>query len=254
MKKVSLKRPSPALVVAVLALVAALAGSAVAADPFATTAAKKVTKKKVKKIANKQIEKRLPWGTEDIGDGAVTTEKIDDDAVTSGKIARGAVRTGKIEDGAVTGPKINNGAVGGNKLDVTSARNALGLHISGRRELNPPEGSSTVTPLVQAGGVLVFGRCEDLGADNEASIRATGPANGFVQYIRFNTDLINLDWDRNGLGATPTTLVSTDAQSGAVGAQIDGWAITGGAAIEVTATAQVNAQGDKCVFAGAGRS
>jgi hypothetical protein len=47
-------RPSPAIVVAVLALVAAVAGTAVAADPVANTA---VSKKKTKKIATKQAQK-----------------------------------------------------------------------------------------------------------------------------------------------------------------------------------------------------
>jgi hypothetical protein len=54
----SLKRsgPSPALIVAVVALVAALAGTAVAADPLATTS---VSKKKTKKIAKKQANKAV---------------------------------------------------------------------------------------------------------------------------------------------------------------------------------------------------
>jgi len=56
-------RPSPAIVVAVLALVAAFAGTAVAEE--ATTSAKPVTKKKAKKIANKEIDKRFPIGGDD---------------------------------------------------------------------------------------------------------------------------------------------------------------------------------------------
>jgi hypothetical protein len=51
-------RPSPAAVIAVVALVAALAGTAVASDPGATTSA--LGKKKVKKIARKQISKAAP--------------------------------------------------------------------------------------------------------------------------------------------------------------------------------------------------
>jgi hypothetical protein len=49
-------RPSPALIVAVIALVAALAGTAVAADP----STRKITKSKVKTIAVKQINKAAP--------------------------------------------------------------------------------------------------------------------------------------------------------------------------------------------------
>ena len=70
MRGITRARPNPALIVAVLALVAALAGTAVAADPIATDSA--VTKKKVKKIANKQINKRFPIGAGDIADEAVT--------------------------------------------------------------------------------------------------------------------------------------------------------------------------------------
>jgi hypothetical protein len=51
------RRPSPAIIVAVLALVAALAGTAIA-GPNASTSA--VSKKKVKKIATKQIKKLAP--------------------------------------------------------------------------------------------------------------------------------------------------------------------------------------------------
>lgn len=61
-------RPSPALVISVLALVAALAGTAVAGDPIATTS--KVSKKKVKRIAKrkakKQINKTLPIGSAEL--------------------------------------------------------------------------------------------------------------------------------------------------------------------------------------------
>ena len=71
MKRIKQRRPSPAIVVAVLALVAALAGTAVA-GPDATISAKKVTKKKVKKISNKQIDKRLPWTGDEIDESTLT--------------------------------------------------------------------------------------------------------------------------------------------------------------------------------------
>jgi hypothetical protein len=51
-------RPSPAIVVAMVALVAALAGVAVAAGPMVTK--RSVSKSEVRRIANAQIRKRFP--------------------------------------------------------------------------------------------------------------------------------------------------------------------------------------------------
>lgn len=71
-------RTSPAILVVALALVAAVAGTAFAGTDATTSA---INKKKVKKIAAKQIDKRVPWGTDDIADGAVTSSKLADGAV-----------------------------------------------------------------------------------------------------------------------------------------------------------------------------
>jgi len=126
MRRVFKSRPSPAIVVAVVALVAALAGTAVA-GPDASTSA--VTKKKVKKIANKEIDKRFPLGTAGLADSAVTTPKLGDGAVTTPKLGDGAVTTPKLGDGAVTEPKLGDGAVTTTKLAddaVTSGKIGAG--------------------------------------------------------------------------------------------------------------------------------
>jgi hypothetical protein len=93
MERITRSRPSPALIVGVVALIAALAGTAVA-GPEATTSA--VTKAKVKKIAKKQARKLLPITTEELGDNAATTPKIADNAVTTPKIANDAVTAPKL--------------------------------------------------------------------------------------------------------------------------------------------------------------
>ena len=76
-------KPSPALLVAVVALVAALGGGAVAG--VAVTALNKQEKKQVAKIAKKQakkqVDRKLPLGTEGIADGAVTAAKLAEGAV-----------------------------------------------------------------------------------------------------------------------------------------------------------------------------
>ena len=93
MKRVFSARPSPAIIVAVVALVAALAGTAIAGPGAGTSA---LTKAKVKKIAGKEVAKAFPVGTGGIADLAVTTGKLADDAVSNGKIAAGAVTKGKL--------------------------------------------------------------------------------------------------------------------------------------------------------------
>jgi hypothetical protein len=89
MKRFHVSRPSPAMVVALLALIVALGGSAYAA----------------KKIGSKQLKKNAVT-TKKIKNGAVTGSKIANNAVTTGKIANNAVTTGKIADNAVTAGKI----------------------------------------------------------------------------------------------------------------------------------------------------
>jgi uncharacterized protein (UPF0333 family) len=63
-------RPSPALIVAVIALVAALAGTAIASNPQATSSA--INKKKVKQIAKKQANKAVANALP-IGSGELAT-------------------------------------------------------------------------------------------------------------------------------------------------------------------------------------
>jgi hypothetical protein len=75
MERTAASRPSPAIIVAVLALVAALAGTAVAER--ATTSAKPVTKKKAKKITRKQINRLAPGLSVASADTATNAENAD---------------------------------------------------------------------------------------------------------------------------------------------------------------------------------
>ena len=75
MNTIKRSRPSPALVVAIVALVAAFAGTAIAApgdDGLTKSKVKKIAKKK----ANQQINKQLPWGETDLGPDSVTSEQL----------------------------------------------------------------------------------------------------------------------------------------------------------------------------------
>jgi hypothetical protein len=82
MKRFRPRVPGPALILSLIALVVALAGTSYAA------------------LSNSV-------GTRQLTDGAVTTKKIKTGAVTTDKIKDGAVTTTKIKNGAVTASKIN---------------------------------------------------------------------------------------------------------------------------------------------------
>lgn len=87
--KVGIGRPSPAMVVALIALIAALSGSAYAA----------------------------------IARNSVGTRQLKASSVTTGKIANNAINGAKVADGSLTGTDINLGALG-TVPSATSAQSA----------------------------------------------------------------------------------------------------------------------------------
>ncbi len=79
MSRIKRARPSPAILVSVIALVATLGGSAVA--EVATTAKlnrkeKKQTKKIADKRANKQIDKKFPIDGSQVADGSLSAADV----------------------------------------------------------------------------------------------------------------------------------------------------------------------------------
>lgn len=93
MRKFRIKRPSPALVIAILALFMAGSGGAYAAS----------------KITTNQIQ-----------DGAITTSKLGKQAVTTGKLRKQSVGTAKLKDESVTTDKLGDKSVTKSKLADTS--------------------------------------------------------------------------------------------------------------------------------------
>jgi hypothetical protein len=148
MSRVRGKRPSPSLVISILALFVALGGSAYAA-------------------------------------GKIGTKNIKNNAVTAAKIKKNAVTTAKIKNGAVTGAKINAATLGTvpnathaatadsatkatdatnatNAVNATNATNAVNFsrfHTSGLVKAG-------LDQTVDLGGTAPFtlkGHCEDIG-------------------------------------------------------------------------------------------
>jgi hypothetical protein len=149
-------KPSPAMIVALIALFAALGGASYAAATKIGTAQLKngavtapklhrfaVTSTKIatgavngSKIASAAVGRpqlsaasvtndAIADGAispEKLETGAVTTEKLVDGAVTTAKLGDGAVESGKLGDLAVTTEKLANGSVRSGKFGPTIVR------------------------------------------------------------------------------------------------------------------------------------
>jgi hypothetical protein len=107
--KFSIGRPSPALVVAVVALIAALSGTAYAA----------------------------------LGKNSVGTRQLKSKAVTSGKIANNAVTSAKVAQNSITGADINLSALG-TVPSATSATSAGNANTVSGHGANCPGGTTLI--------------------------------------------------------------------------------------------------------------
>lgn len=142
-------RLSPAMVIALLALVVALSAPAQAA--MERLAAGTVGTAQLKNGA---------VTTPKIRDGAVTTPKIRTGAVTNPKIGNGAVTNGKIGSGAVTSSKIRDGSVGLGDLSSAATPRPPVFHGVELRDAAIPSGEWTtvLTLNLPAGAWMVFGK------------------------------------------------------------------------------------------------
>jgi hypothetical protein len=115
------RRPSAGLIVAVIALVAALAGTAIAA-PANTVKSKHIVDLTIK--------------AKDIRDAAVTTPKLADAAVTTPKLADSAVDSTKIADFTVADQDLAGNSVFTDKIaDETIGNQDIGEDAVGSSEL-----------------------------------------------------------------------------------------------------------------------
>jgi hypothetical protein len=116
------RRPQPALVVALVALIAATGGTATALPGRNTVDRNDVKKNAIrsKAIKNGQVARA------DIADGAVTGAEIADGAVTGAEIADGAVGGADIAKGGVSGAEIADGTVRASDLDPIEPYHTIG--------------------------------------------------------------------------------------------------------------------------------
>jgi len=171
-RQISALRPSAAIVVAVLALVAALAGTAVAGRDVSTSA---VSKKKVKKIAKKQAVKQInelaPGLSVAHADTAETAETADTANIAANANALGGIApsgfatrlfayvrvdlpsTYEVEYGRGVTGVTSTGTAG--EYDVTFNRNVAGCAAHATPGIGSPRGGELDANLTTFAGVLV---------------------------------------------------------------------------------------------------
>jgi hypothetical protein len=108
-------RPSPALVVACLALLVSLGGTSVAAVNALAPNSVGTSQLKNNAVVTAKI-KSGGVGVSDIASNAVQTAKIKNSAVTAAKLASNAVTNAKIGDNAVNSAKVEDGSLSASDL------------------------------------------------------------------------------------------------------------------------------------------
>ena len=210
-----IKPPSPAMVVAMVALFIALGGAGYAAVSiprnsvgtsqlrnFAVTPVKIQNNAiKTNKLRNNAVTTtKLANGvvsTPKLADGAVSTPKLADGAVSTPKLGDGAVTTSKLGDGAVTTPKLGDGTVNSAKIadgSVVPADVAAGFQIPGMIFAHA---------RVQADGTLEPNQFRNIAQANIEHVAASGiycfgglspaPTSALVSFDNAQVALADLD-------------------------------------------------------------
>jgi hypothetical protein len=212
------KRPSPAMIVALIALFAALGGSAYAA----------------KKIGTKEIKAN---------------------AITTGKIKKNAITTSKIKKEAVTGAKIKETTLGAvpNATNATNATNAVNAtnwsryYTSGLKKANLGQ----TVALGAIGPFSIEGVCTDAGGGtNEAQVRISTNASGSFLYTD-ESSYTEADFDPGDPGFLTTEVASSGPYwLGYYGYYNEWHAVSpdGSQILQGYANAGVHAFGSPCAF------
>ena len=136
MLKIRAKRPSPSLVISILALFVALGGSAYAASKV---------------------------GTKNIKNNAITAAKIKKNAITTAKIKNEAVTGAKIKEASLgTVPSAVNADNATNATNAANAANAANFSRFFSSGMKKASIGQTV-PLLTVGPFTITGKCADKG-------------------------------------------------------------------------------------------
>ena len=170
-------RPTPALIVALAALVMAMSGAAIALpgknSVDASDLAKgSVTTRAIAKgaVGSKQIDGASIKGNR-LKDGGVGEKQLKDAAVTEAKVADGAVTTAKLADGAVTAAKVGDGTLSTKNLSndfVLSSDAGSFVKLTATEGANEAAARAAApeTTLFAKGDITITAKCfRDTGGD-----------------------------------------------------------------------------------------
>lgn len=209
-------RPTPALLIALTALVMAMSGAAIAlpgkGSVDASDLAKgSVTQKAIAKgaVGSKQIIGKSIKGNR-LKDGAIKSDQLADGAVTDAKLADGAVTGAKLAAGAITAANVGDGTLSTKNLSndfVISSDAGSFVKLTATDGANEAAARTAApeTTLMTKGDITISAKCfRDTGGDQTfAEMYVATSANGAV----FNgtvdaltggnaaTDFLNTDTD-----------------------------------------------------------
>jgi hypothetical protein len=129
------RRPSPAMVVASLALVVALAGTAIAAPTAIKSILSKKEKKQVKNIANTQVNTLAPGLSVASANNA---KAVSDDTISSSKVINGSLRAPDV--GVSSGTfNYNSASIPANSCLFSGSQAAPGASVGDTVLVTPPD-------------------------------------------------------------------------------------------------------------------
>ncbi len=279
MSWISKSRPSPAMIVAMAALVMAMSGAAIALPgkgKVQTNDLKNgsVTKKKIAKgaVGSAQIIGKSIKGNR-LKDGAVKSKQLAENAVSNKKVEAQAITADKVKDGSLTGKQVAaEGISSGNISDYAVIGNATGpfVKLAATDAATAAAGRSDApaAELFKKGQLTVTAKCfrDTAGNDVYAEVYAGTSTDG-ATFTSFTDALLGgnaaADFlnDDSALADRQIATVSAGATSANMGVSsfgangVDGTALNG----QVTAAAKngalaggngVYGDGNVCIFSG----
>lgn len=163
--------PSPAMLVALLALFVALGAGAYAATKLPKNSVKS------KQIKDRQVKNK------DLAEDSVDTANIRADAVRGAQIAPGSVGSAQIGDGSVSFGDLETAAQPDKDLDLLK---------SGPITVDDPvDGNTTTTAILSYGPFTIYGNCRDVTSTAQISYTMVSTEHGWVTASTSSPDDFN---------------------------------------------------------------